>query len=316
MAMKNFYYFLTILLFFNWNVNAQFTWDFETCILEGEPSPGGSGYWTDWGCGGGPGCQVVCSTEHVNSGDWAGLIPGDNSTDTVLDLGNRIFAQWGLEFWMYIPLNKEGVWNIEGTIPIGAGESIVGNVFFNQDGANPGVGLIEDTALGALNFNFPHDEWFKVVMNWDISLGIGASTWQLNVDGINVVPFGTPFTNFASPPSSPTYPTSLGGIRFFSISTDNELYLDDFGYQNSFIILDTEDFSKINFIIYPNPTQSILNIDTQETIKSSRIYNILGIIVKETVGLNSIDISSLTSGIYFIEVSTKTGRSIQKFIKN
>jgi len=310
MAMKNFYYFLTILLFFNWNASAQFWSDFEECTGDGDPLVIGDP-WDHWGCAGGPGCSIMCTTQQVNSGNYAGLIPGDETTNPVLDLGNQIFGQWGLEFWMYIPSSKEAYWNLQGVVPIGSGEWSVGNVFFNQDLTNPGVGLIDDTALGPINFNFPHDQWFKVVMNWDLSFGIGVSTWQFKVDGVDVVPFGTPFSN-----GDDEYPTSLGGINFFSISENNELYLDDFGYQNSFIILDTEDFSKINFTIYPNPAQSILNIDTQETIKSSRILDVFGNIVKESAELNSIDISNLSSSIYFIEVNTETGSSIQKFIKN
>ncbi len=500
--MKNFYLLLATLLFFNFSINAQFWSDFEDCTGDGVPFPYEGNPWTDWGCGGGVGCAIICSTTQAHSGDYSGLIPGDGTTDAVLDLGNKIFDTWGLEFWMYIPSDKVAYWNLQGQVPIGAGEWIVGNVFFNQDNANPGVGLIDDTALGALNFNFPHDQWFKVVMNWDILMGISLATWQFNVDGVDVVPFGTPFTNnsgnipsslggidffsisvdnelylddfnyvngFIDPepnpgpftddmeyPNGPPYgdwwvpapligggigtipgdgttdalldlgnqtsglwalefwqyipsgyeaywnlqgqvpigagewivgniffnqdlvnpgqgliddtalgavsfnfphdqwfrvvmnwditngisqatwqfnvdgvdvipagtpftnnsgtiPTSLGGIDFYSISSDNELYLDDFNYVNG--ILSVNENSFLEIVVYPNPTQNTLNISTQESIKSITVYNIQGSIVKEISGLKSIDVTSLSAGLYFVEVYTDTGRSVQKFIK-
>ena len=85
--------------------------------------------------------------------------------------------------------------NIQGSVPIGSGEWVIGNWFFNQDAANPGVGNISDSALGLVEFNFPHDQWFPVVMNVDISLGIALATIQINIDGNDVLPAGTPFTS-------------------------------------------------------------------------------------------------------------------------
>jgi hypothetical protein len=187
-------------------------------------------WWTDWGCGGGAGCALMASSAQARSGNLSGLIPGDGSTDAVLDLGNKIFGQWGLEFWMYIPAGKTAYYNLQGTVPIGSGEWVVGNIFFNQGGAAPGVGSIDDSALGAVEFTYPEGQWFPVVMNFDISLGIGAATWQFNINGNDVLPAGTPFTS-----ADGTTATSLGGIDFFSIDANNELYIDDLCYGEGFI---------------------------------------------------------------------------------
>jgi len=155
-------------------------------------------------------CPYV-ATGGGHTGEQSGYMPNDGLTDNVLDLGSKIFGTWAIEFWMYVPAGREAYWNLQGEIPIGTGEWIVGNIFFNQDGANPGMGLIDDTALGAVSFDFPHDNWFRIAMYFDITFGIGASTWGMSVDNEIVIPQGTPFTN-----SSGTYPTSLGGIDFVS----------------------------------------------------------------------------------------------------
>ena len=69
------------------------------------------------------------------------------------------------------------------------------------------------------------------------------------------------------------------------------------------------------FIIYPNPTSTILNIEVKEQVQIS-IVNVLGdVVLTQTInGLSKIDVSSLTSGVYFIQDS-KSGQAI-KFIKD
>jgi hypothetical protein len=66
--------------------------------------------------------------------------------------------------------------------------------------------------------------------------------------------------------------------------------------------------------IYPNPTSSLLYIEVKEQ-KQLSVVNVLGdIVLKQTInGLSKIDVSNLTSGVYFIQDS-KSGKAI-KFIK-
>lgn len=66
--------------------------------------------------------------------------------------------------------------------------------------------------------------------------------------------------------------------------------------------------------IYPNPTNSILNIEVTEQTQIA-IINILGDVLKtETINsASTLDVSNLTSGIYFIK-DVKSGKAI-KFIK-
>ena len=68
------------------------------------------------------------------------------------------------------------------------------------------------------------------------------------------------------------------------------------------------------FIIYPNPTSTILNIEVKEQVQIS-IVNVLGdVVLTQTInGLSKIDVINLTSGVYFIQDS-KSGKAI-KFIK-
>ncbi|MBZ0326075.1 MAG: T9SS type A sorting domain-containing protein [Altibacter sp.] len=308
-------YFLAVLFTFAMvSVNAQFTDDMES-YTDGQPISGG--HWTDWGCGGGAGCAIMSSSAQAHGGSLSGYVPDDTTTDAVLDLGNKIFGTWGLSFWAYVPSGKEGYYNLQGTVPIGPGEWIVGNIYFNKDNANPGVGEIDDSALGVVNFNFPHDEWFYVAMNVDISAGIGASTWEFGVNGNVAIPAGTAFTDNAG-----TYPTSLGGLDLFSINANHQMWYDDFTYQDSFVSMDpplgVNDLAAKGFAAYPNPVSNILNLKANEAITSVAIFNILGQEVynaKVNAVSSTVDMSSYASGAYFVKVNIGGTEGIVKVVK-
>jgi len=182
-------------------------------------------WWTDWGCNGN--CAGFASDNFAFSGATSFYVGKEYnpSSDPVLDLGNKVFGRWQQTMQMYIPSGKEAYLTLQGQVPIGGGEWIVGNIFFNQGLGSPGVGLIDDCALGAVNFLFPHDQWFEWDMRVDISAGLSVATWSLYVDGVEVIPPGTAFTDSAG-----TVPTSLGGINLYPYSWDVEYYVDDVCY--------------------------------------------------------------------------------------
>ncbi|MDR6969514.1 hypothetical protein J2X31_003547 [Flavobacterium arsenatis] len=89
----------------------------------------------------------------------------------------------------------------------------------------------------------------------------------------------------------------------------------------TFAVLGTEDFVFNNyFTLYPNPTNGILNITSKRDIElqSISIYNVLGqmvVSVPNAKGVNNVDVSSLSTGNYFIKVVSDRGTSNAKFIK-
>lgn len=75
--------------------------------------------------------------------------------------------------------------------------------------------------------------------------------------------------------------------------------------------------SKINIDLYPNPTQSQLNIKTDANLNSFRIMDINGkVIISESYSENPIHVAQLSQGVYFIQLNAEQGRSvIKRFIK-
>lgn len=67
--------------------------------------------------------------------------------------------------------------------------------------------------------------------------------------------------------------------------------------------------------IYPNPAQTILNIETKLAYSSAQIADMSGKIYLITDTKNQIDISELSSGVYTIKLLTESGPVVKLFIK-
>lgn len=82
-------------------------------------------------------------------------------------------------------------------------------------------------------------------------------------------------------------------------------------------VTSSNDLAVVDDLFYPNPAVDQLNISLNESIKSIEVFDLSGRIVlkkQELLG-NTLDISSLHSGSYFVRVSTKEERFVQKVVK-
>lgn len=83
--------------------------------------------------------------------------------------------------------------------------------------------------------------------------------------------------------------------------------------------LSLDDFNQDQFSIYPNPAQSIINIDSVNNISidSLKIFDIFGkLLLEKTKNTNQVTIENLSNGIYIIEVASEGKIIKKKFIKN
>ena len=80
-------------------------------------------------------------------------------------------------------------------------------------------------------------------------------------------------------------------------------------------VLSTKSFEKDYFSYYPNPVNDILNINLNKglELKQINIYNLQSQYLY-SVKTSKIDVSNLSSGMYFIEVETNHGTSTKKII--
>lgn len=307
-------YLLAVLFTFTMvTMNAQFLDDMEA--YGGGNAPIFGAQWGSWDGSTGP--ALLSSGAQAQSGGLSGYVNDDPATgvDALLLLGDQIFGSWGLKFSLYIPAGKVGYWNLQGQEAPGI-QFVVGNIYMANGVANQGVGEIDDSALGLVNFAFPHGQWFDVIMNFDFNSGAGASTWTMWVDNVNVIPAGTNYSDSAG-----TFAQALGAIDFYAISADNEMYIDDVEYKNSFFddpTLGVNDLAAVGFSAYPNPVKNVLNLQANEEMTSVVVYNVLG---QEVYNANvnaltsTIDMASFASGAYFVKVNVGGTEGIVKILK-
>lgn len=88
-----------------------------------------------------------------------------------------------------------------------------------------------------------------------------------------------------------------------------------YNYQN--FPLSISEQNLVQFDIYPNPVASELFIASENAqIENIRIYSISGKQVLDDSNFeNSLDVSGLSEGVYFLEIYSSEGKSVQKFIK-
>lgn len=81
--------------------------------------------------------------------------------------------------------------------------------------------------------------------------------------------------------------------------------------------LSTQDITKNNIEIYPNPTNGIVNIKGDLKVKSVEIANTVGQLLSIKSENQQIDITSYPKGIYFVKINMENGKQIiKKVIKN
>ena len=105
------------------------------------------------------------------------------------------------------------------------------------------------------------------------------------------------------------------GSHYFTVVNDCQYIDSPHSEAYEFTIIDDaiEEYEN-NFEIYPNPVDDVLYIKSDNNIKEVNIYNIVGIKVATVSGQQSaisVDMSGLSSGVYFVEVDGKTFRVIR-----
>lgn len=80
--------------------------------------------------------------------------------------------------------------------------------------------------------------------------------------------------------------------------------------------MSTTDFLRENILLYPNPTSTFftLSVTNNLTLKKVEVYNLVGKRVLNTTS-ETLDVSSLTSGVYFARITTDKGQLHVKVIK-
>ena len=211
--------------------------------------------------------------------------------------------------------------------------------------ADMGAGFYVPSGLGIANFiqgnsGLPNSEWVALPLgsngNGDAffitRIESGASNIVLNGAG----PFELVLFDLIANPNptsgqiifvengDPVF-DSLFVQNYINInlgSGTNDAYSQNNPTANSvnFSTLSTETVELAQVSIYPNPTSTILNISSSIDIEQITFFDILGkqaLKQNKNTSLTSIDVSTLSNGLCFLNIHSETGKTqIIKFIKN
>jgi hypothetical protein len=79
--------------------------------------------------------------------------------------------------------------------------------------------------------------------------------------------------------------------------------------------LNSSGTAQINIHVYPNPATDHVYLESDEAIRSCEMYDVLGNKVISLKNTDSIDLSTLSKGVYLLCVETTNGRSVQRVVK-
>ena len=134
-----------------------------------------------------------------------------------------------------------------------------------------------------------------------------------------------------SPPRAACFSFAIGNYGYLGLGTDSNFDLPS-GYPNDFYKFYPDTLTRLNSLtvsmnvisIYPNPTHKLLNLNFNRQLHGLATLSVMDITGKGMLSYKclivnehlSIDISSLTAGMYFIIVNINDIHLTQKFIKN
>lgn len=189
------------------------------------------------------------------------------------------------------------------------------NITFNQEYN----GFI--TLQPVLGYSFDYDDYkFTMPSNGSFNITINNSfsnilTFRIVDTSLNAV-----YTNTVAPNSTIPFTTSLNSgqyyLEFYATPTSTSYQFPyTFTIQNTLSIDDN--LVDNTFSIYPNPTNSKVNIKSESKFDEVEIYNVLGqkVLSSKILDNQEINMSSLTSGTYFLKLKSESLIKNAKIIK-
>ena len=62
-----------------------------------------------------------------------------------------------------------------------------------------------------------------------------------------------------------------------------------------------------NFFVYPNPTSNTISVNSSQFIQEMQLLDVAGKLILTVSSANTADLSSISSGIYFLAIQFENG---------
>ena len=172
-------------------------------------------------------------------------------------------------------------------------ENIPSEVFMLNEEITTEVGLENGAADARV------DHYFEITNDHNTSKGSADNNTFTN----------NSFTFTASTTTVVIYVRAL-----LAINSSTEVFYDNISLVKE-ATASIDDVSGVDVKVYPNPTTGLVNILTNENINSIAVHDLLGrkVLASQT-NLKTVDVSSLTKGIYLLKLNLEKGQLTKKLI--
>lgn len=201
--------------------------------------------------------------------------------------GNEFEIDFVNDLWMYDPDTDS--WEQKESIP--GGFTFNPAVFVLQDQAYVGLGEQDLSQLNTLfmRYNPVTDSWETI----ESPSFLSGAPFGFAVNNIGYV--GVGFNDPFSPETSASSEVWRLDPALLSVAEENTT----------------------NVSIFPNPVTDVLFIQSSTPVTEVTVYTILGqIVLTEKMENNQLDVSSLSKGIYLLQMTNETGAFTQRLVKN
>lgn len=172
-----------------------------------------------------------------------------------------------------------------------------------------------------LTCSSPREEVVVVVLAPEIPIGDSNQTFNpgetladLDVTGTNLTWYANSNGTVVLPETTPL----VDGTTYYVSQSDEDCESELLAIYVTLALSNSENEMQ-SISIYPNPAKDVLYIDSKEPIELLKIFSVSGqqISVENTINSeNEWNVSQLTSGLYFLEITSGNHRLIKRFIKH
>ncbi len=239
-----------------------------------------------------------------------------NNGDETFTVSSEVFHQGWLGEIEWVDYDADNDMDVLLTGVGGAGDQRFSLMYKNN-----GDGTFTEIDLGFAAVSHSSQEWADYDGDGDLDLFLtGVTTTPGDGNNVSTIYRNDGNDTFTDMGLDSTFTTSYyGQASSGDIDGDGKVDLAITGYSgvyaySSAVFMNTTGNASLgsseinNIVVYPNPAKDVVSFSNlDQTIKNISIYNSLGSKVLETkIENNSVDLSTLSKGVYFIKIQNNT----------
>ena len=208
--------------------------------------------------------------------------------------------------------------NANGTLYFSANDGINGYEMWKSDGTEAGTILVKD--INTIAFA-PSDPDGFTYINGTVYFYAGSNIIGRELFKTDGTAMGTIGYNirFLSESSSPDNLTNVNGKLFFTATNGGQSGRELWVLDTNLLATQENFINDYKFTIFPNPVNSILNLQNLDNIVIDKvsITDLTGKkVLEQNNGSKTINIENLQNGMYLLQIISDGKNSVSKFIKN